>query len=435
MPHILLASYHFPPSSAVGARRPARIARLLPEFGYEVDVVCASAENAAAPSDPSQWSLVPDESRVRRIDTPFVFGRNPSHAVPTGNLSQRVWWKARTYAEWLFVTHDWSWNWGGAAVDVLAADPETEQAYDLLLVDGPPRPAIVPFVRWANRLGIPIVVDLRDSWAFDEEPVPGRLDLRPNARRLRWGLRLREEAITAAAHIVLSSPEGADLMRGRFPALDGRRFSCIPNAFAEVDEMPQGTADRGTDRVRLVYTGSLAYGRLAQVEALIQGMGELRRRGGAEVELVVVGHAGESLGRIAEAEGVADRVETVEWMARDDAIRLQREANTLLLLQPSANADVRVAVPAKLFEYMERRRNIFGLVGRTPAARIIDEHALGVVSVGEDPDSIADALQRLSKCVGERPFLAPPPESYSERATVTEFAELLDGILTARMRE
>jgi glycosyltransferase involved in cell wall biosynthesis len=422
---LLIASYHFPPGSAVGGRRPARLARLLPDFGYQCDVICASPENAAEPSDPSQMSLVPDGVRVHRIDTPFTFGRNPGKP-PTRGFASLAWWRARSYAEWLFIVHDWSWNWGVAAAKALTTDPEFAHTYDAMVVDAPPRPAVVPFMRWARARNIPALLDLRDKWAWHVETRPGPFDLRPTERRRRWGMPLREEAITTAAHVVLTSPQMADLMRGHFPGLPPAHFSSIPNAFMDVDRAPADPGERRNGHLRIVYTGSLAYGRLGQAEALLRGMAELRRRGGPEVDLIIAAPGGDSLDITARDEGLRGNLELLGWISRDDAIRVQRQADALLLLQP---AEVQVAIPAKLFEYMERRRNILGLVGSSPGAQIIEEYALGVVSAGDDPHSIADALQRLARSVEERRFLPEPPASYSERATVAEFAQRLDTML------
>ena len=217
-------------------------------------------------------------------------------------------------------------------------------------------------------------------------------------------------------------------MRGRFPDLPATHFSCIPNAFQDVDSTPAGSGEQTRGRLRVAYTGSLAYGRLDQTAGLIRGMAEAKRRGGPDVELVVAGAGGDSLLDTALAEGLEGNVTVLGQVSRDESVRIQREADALLLLQPR-QMGAREAIPAKLFEYMERRRNVLGLVGASPGARIIEENGLGVVSLQEDPRSIAESLTALARCVADRPFLPPPPDAYSERATVTEFAERLDRIL------
>src|SRR5690606_30936489 len=115
-PRVLLVSYHFPPSNQVGARRPGRLARLLPAHGYDVEVVCASLERAVGASDESQQDLVPTNARIHRVDTPFVLDRHPYEPPWEGTLGEMVWWRARAYAEEVFLTRDWAWAWGVAAL-------------------------------------------------------------------------------------------------------------------------------------------------------------------------------------------------------------------------------------------------------------------------------------------------------------------------------
>ena len=49
-PRVLLVSYHFPPVGGAGVQRPAKFARYLPEFGWDVSVL-----QAANPSVPLLW--------------------------------------------------------------------------------------------------------------------------------------------------------------------------------------------------------------------------------------------------------------------------------------------------------------------------------------------------------------------------------------------
>lgn len=432
MPRVLLVSYHFPPSNAVAAQRAARLARLLPDYGYEVDVVCASVERAAGAPDPSQLRLIPDNALIRRVDTPWVLGRDPLRPPRAASPTETFWWKSRAYAEWLFLTKDWSWKWGKKASKVMASG-FAHAGYDLFIVDAPPNSSIVPLVQLAAKEGIPIVIDLRDLWGPDGGTSPKWQSVFPSARRRRWLSGLREQTIRAADHTVLTSPDMAESMRRSFPDLDPSCFSFITNAYGEFDADAEPKDDSHLSPcLRIVYTGSLAYGREDQARLLIRGMGELNRQGGPALELLVAGDLGSSLVPTAEAEQVSGQVRFLEWIARDRAVELQREAGALLLLQPWENLGTRCAIPAKLFEYMARRRNILAMVGDGPAASIIREHGLGVVITGETPSSTADSLRDLVVRVKKNPFLPSPPGVFSERHTVAEFAAVLDRVLAHR---
>ncbi len=317
MRKVLLVSYHFPPSSAVGALRPARLARLLPAFGFEVDVICASGSRRRGSNDPSRVALVPEGSRVWRIDTPFVLGRDPHDPPSSGPRMSLAWWKARAYFEWLFLTREWSWHWGQAAGRAATSWLEKEE-FDLVVLDGPPNPSVIPAIRAAKRFGVPAVLDLRDLWWCDDQALPPWWRGSPRLRRTRWESELRDEAVRTADRVVLTSAEMMGVMRGWYPDLSASHFSAITNAYGEVDAGLPALEERGSGgRLRLVYTGSLSYGRVEQAKQLIKGMGELRGGDGPEIELSFIGDGGSLLRIAAEEAGVSDRVFVEDWVAQD----------------------------------------------------------------------------------------------------------------------
>src|SRR5436309_15016195 len=54
MRKVLLITYHYPPSAAVGAIRPAKFARYLPEFGWQPIVLTISTKANKGGSDTGQ---------------------------------------------------------------------------------------------------------------------------------------------------------------------------------------------------------------------------------------------------------------------------------------------------------------------------------------------------------------------------------------------
>jgi len=301
--------------------------------------------------------------------------------------------------------------------------------YDVLVLDTPPHPSVVPFLRLARREGIPSILDLRDVWGFEHESYPFWRSLSPRKRRARWSLSLRDEAVRAADHVVTTTPEMSQAMRQRCPDLDPSHFSCIPNAYQTVDPSTEASsARRPSTLLRVVYTGSLAYGRAGQARRFIEAMEYSRGMGGQDVELLLAGDGGKQLIESLASGVSTEQVHDLGPLDREGAISLQRSADALLLLQPSDYLGTRVAIPAKLFEYMARRIPIFGMVGSGSAGRLIREYGLGVVPSGEDPGSLARALEQLSEQIRISPRLAEPPEEYSERSTMAAFAQVLNRV-------
>ncbi len=415
VPKILLVSYHFPPSRAIGARRAERLARLLPQHGYRVDVVCAGRPGSGPTSDPSTGV------RVFRTETPHVFGRDPT-SQPGRGIS-RGWWKARAYVEWLFWTTEWSWAWARESLrenQMALADSK----YDAMLVSGPPHPALAPFVRFARARDIPVVVDLRDIWAVVDEEWPAGWFLRPRVRRHRWQLRLRDQVLASAARVVCNTPEMGELMAARVPALREKGLVDIPNAFESVDALSEVTAPN-----TLVHTGTLAYGRVDQAIALTRALGLLAERGGPIVRLVLAGPLTDRVVSVAEREGLSRHLVGHEWLERDEAIALQRSAAALVLFQSDGLGSA-VAVPGKLYEYMERRKYMLAIAGEGPTRRLISEHDLGEVVGASDPEEIANAVGRLLARVQDQDEVPEPPEEFSAEATALRFKTVLDSVLS-----
>lgn len=423
---ILLVSFHFPPARAVGGLRPSRWARRLPEFGVPVDVVCGPPYGVADEPDPSRHHLVPEASEVHVVPATYVLGRNPFAVPPRAAAVPRAWWKTRAYVEWLFLTRDWAWRWGaeaGRRVEALLEGGD----YGAVVVEGPPFPAVIPTVRAARARGVPVVLDARDVWWVDDRPRSPLGVFHPRRRRLLWWAGLRAEAIRTADRVVFTTPDMADLTAEWFPEA-ASRFSCIPNCFGAVDGEDALPAFVPGRRVRLIHTGSLAYGRLEQAAGLIEAAGAARRAGEPDVEFCFVGGDAEPLAEVARGAGVADLVDVRPWVPSEEAVRLQREAHGLILLQPPHMVETRVAVPAKLFDYMERRRNVLGLVGTGPAARLIDELDLGVSVPTESLEGLMGGLDAIRRRIEARPVLPPPSPEYSEERSVARLAGVLAGL-------
>ena len=99
-PKVLLVSFFFPPTRAIGGRRAGRLARLLPENGFDVDVVCGQfvarnngSNGGLLAADDTQRSLIPVTGRIFRRTPDFAFGRDPEG--DPGRGFHRAWWKAR----------------------------------------------------------------------------------------------------------------------------------------------------------------------------------------------------------------------------------------------------------------------------------------------------------------------------------------------------
>ncbi len=236
-----------------------------------------------------------------------------------------------------------------------------------------------------RRRGVPWVADLRDGWRFEPyRDFPLDIEERVDARMER-GVLSHADRVTA-----VSEPIAADL-RNRL----GLQSVTVPNGYDE-EEVPAAEAlhSLAPDRHSIVYTGRLATGGRT-LDALIASLRALERRAAPELERLEVVLAGPLTGDEraaldgAGAEGVLRSVGTLE---RDQTLRLQRDADSLLLLTAGSREG---EATGKLFEYLYAERPILVLGDRTEAARIVQNTKAGVVIPSDDPERIADALVAL----------------------------------------
>lgn len=435
MASVLLVSYHYAPSAAVGARRAARFARHLAGSGHDVHVVCGSmlpsdasdqAYSGLSRADRSQLDLVHDEARVSRVPTRFPFGRDPSQDISALTAGERMWWKVRAYAEALLPMRSWEALWGLDAAR--QARPLIEGGHvDVVIVSVPPGRVVHESAALAHAHGIPVVADFRDLLRPSYEKVRSSRRRFPadHARRRASDAALLE-LYRISDRIVFSSEEAAEYAKVDCDYVDAGRVRHVTNAFDRVDDEVE--VSNRDDQLELVYSGSLAYGREAQLIRFLAGLGAMRVADDPLVRLSIVGSAGPNVRAAVQEYGLEDRVNLHGWLPRERVTEIQRSADALLLLQPPGEPRIEMAIPAKLFEYMERRKSVLSLAP-TAGDRVVREHDLGVVARAGTPTQVADSLRELARMVRERPVLPPPPDVFSSEKTSAEFWAIVESCL------
>jgi glycosyltransferase involved in cell wall biosynthesis len=119
----------------------------------------------------------------------------------------------------------------------------------------------------------------------------------------------------------------------------------------------------------------------------------------------------------ADLDGMVRHVGNLE---RAESLRLQREADSLLLLTAGSR---RGEATGKLFEYLGAERPILVLGEHSEAARIVRAARAGLAAPVDDPAAIAVELERLVS--GALPVDAAP-ETYAYPALAQRYAEVVE---------
>lgn len=209
--------------------------------------------------------------------------------------------------------------------------------------------------RTARRLRVPWIADFRDPFA----PAI--------SREGNWLPRLASETLEKrffreAASIIVNTEAMAAMYRERYPE-QAAKISVIWNGFDPHNELGPLPIPPRQKRI-LSHVGTLYAGR--NPVAILESMERLRARGDAEAlncEIVLIGPNFSN----PDEQTVIDRCVAAGWTKQDgtkipqeQALRITRESDGLLLLQPQSE----IQVPGKLFEYVRIGRPILSLAPR-----------------------------------------------------------------------
>jgi glycosyltransferase involved in cell wall biosynthesis len=364
---ILLASYHFPPDAAVGALRVAKLARILPEFGWAPHVLTVRDDLRREGLDEGRLEGLQDIPVLRTGELPrvfetlgrarFVFGSRsvgpnaaaiaaPIPAAAAGETLER--WLARAFKSlFLFLPDDkknWSLRAAASAVRLIR-----QRRIEWVLTSGPPFSTHIIGLVAKLLTGVKWVADFRDPWV---DMLPERNPAMVSAASDRLESWMEWSVVTRADRILTTTERMRSAMTGRYSSLPPERFVCMPNS-VDTDRIQPGDLRCKFEVFTITYTGSLYFHRTP--EPLFEAVGQLLASDKASRESIrikLVGQCREVNGRdtlrLAGSYGLDGVVEVIDRVPHCEAVRIMQRSHLLLLLAPERH---RLVVPAKIFDY------------------------------------------------------------------------------------
>jgi glycosyltransferase involved in cell wall biosynthesis len=422
---LLLLAYYFPPIGGAGAQRNTKLARYLPERGFEIDVITGPLSDGHrwAPQDETMIAEIHESVRVHRIPGP-----EPSWSSG---------WRRRT-ERWLRRPWPWQGWWADQTVRLAL---ERARDVDLVYCSLAPFAVAPAAIEISRQLDRPLVLDLEDPWALDE-----MLIFETGLHR-RLELRTMERVLRTAAGIVMNTPESAARVLETFPRLRSTPVTSIVNGYdsADFDGPPPPRTD---DAFRIVHTGTLHSVEQDRHPRLRRFVGGGTEAHIASRSLIYLLRAVDEL--LGERPDLADRIEVHlagrltdadrreigdshlvhehGFLPHRETIGLIRSADLLFLPMHDVPAGSRAAiVPCKSYEYLASKRPILAAVPdgdlrdmladsgtarlarptdvaelKTGIAEAIDAAAAGLGSPGGN-DALLARIERqsLTSCVVE----------------------------------
>jgi hypothetical protein len=297
-----------------------------------------------------------------------------------------------------------------------------EQPVDCVITSSPPDSVHLAGLR-LGRNRPAWIAELRDGWTYEPLRPPF-----PTGWQRRLDERLeRRVALGADGLIGVTGPIADDLAQ-RF----GRPTATVRNgwdpALEPAIEAAEPPALEG-DRINLVYTGSLGGIRGHDDRGLLAALRGISRDDAAlagRLRVVFAGPLTASERAELASPDLAPVVRTVGELPRPQALRLQRDADGLLLITSS---DVSMAT-GKLYEYLAAGHPILTLAGENEAARIVTETGTGRVVAPDDVPGIHSALTALADGELERSYEPRGLDEYVYPGPATALSELIDRVLS-----
>ena len=209
---------------------------------------------------------------------------------------------------------------------------------------------------------------------------------------------------------------------------------CIYNGYDAADFAEPAPRTRVDGTCRLVYLGTLWA--LTDASPLVEGAVKFAAASpdrAKHMELVFTGRrTPEQASVLDKLDGLPCRTTRLDYLEHDEAVRLMRAANGLILLLAERPGAERI-VPAKLFEYMAARRPIVGVVPAGECRDLLRGCPGATVCEPRDAGTVAEALAReVDRATAGREvdWGSFDPSRYSRASLAAELGGALDGVVS-----
>ncbi len=351
MKKVLIISYYWPPSGAIGVHRCLKFAKYLRDFGWEPIVY--TAENAQYPYfDESNFKHIPEGMEVLKgkIIEPFrifkvLSGRKKSdvlyNPVQIRDKKQKFIDKAGIWVRGNFFIPDARFLWIKPSLRRLSNYLKNNKV-DAILSDGPPHTNTVIACKLAKKFNIPWLADYQDPWTqvdYYKEFKIGKLADKKHRK-------LEQEAFRTASKTTIASPS----WKKDLEAIGAKNVDVIFWGY-DTDDF-NGLKAQPKNEFIISHAGLLGFDR--NPETFFKILKELKAENkefAKKMKIILAGSVDFQVKETIEEAGLQENTEYLGSIARTNAIQLTLNSSILLLpLNKADNAKGRI--PGKLFEQM-----------------------------------------------------------------------------------
>ena len=427
MKKVLIITYYWPPAGGIGVHRFLKMARYLPDYGWEPIIL--TTRNGSYPYlDPDLEQDVPASVKVFRTTPlePFLWynwlrgkkGKQVEVAVIGWN-SRKTW--LQRFSEWIranFFIPDARVGWYPSAVRK-ATEIIREHQPDAIITTGPPHSTHLIGLRLKNKFNIPWIADMRDPWT-----------------RIFYNFQLPRTCLTKKIdhYVEQAVIKNADRISVIGPGMK-EHFNTSPdktdvvyNGFDEQDFLPNPA--RETDGFVIRFVGNMKAN--DDIPSFWKAFSRLRDTDPGfkqNVRLIITGRIDPKVMEVIENEKLKTVIEAEGFVPHTEAVHKMQDAQMLLFSVP-VTPDGQLYITGKLFEYIGANCPILGIGPKGgDADQILRQSDANPLFDYDDVDGIYEALEAAYRQWTNDKKIQRKENSRRSLFTRKKQTEILAGIL------
>ena len=440
MRKVLIIAYHFPPDAAIGAVRPAKLVKYLPDFGWEPIVYTLKEkfyekcdndrlEPALEGLKMYRGSLVPGAlqlySKLYNVVRGLRNGDSTPNMVTVNAPEENLNGKYKKLLSSLLRLPDVNQGWP-LNVAIEGYKIARENKVNAFITSGPPMSTHIGGALLKKATGIKWVADFRDPW------VTRTRDIKIQDTQLAQALNRRLESwvVHSADKIVSTTDTTTNYFRTLLGSLSEDKCLTIPNGFDDDDfKAFRDIPPESSSKIRIVYAGSLYANRDPEpFFVALQRLIANRLIVEDQINIELIGDCknfrGVSVPGLVEQYGLTNIVHIIDTMPYHMCLKRMFNSQALLMFAQGQPTQI----PGKVFDYIRINKPIFVIAEDGETKEILKPFSNAFIADPLDIENIASSFLTFIKMIKEEKNTLVTDEKimrYSRRELTRGFAECL----------
>ena len=402
MKKVLIIAHEFPPLSIVGALRPFKFAKYLPDFDWEPVILSRKIGNYTERFDETLLAQLKRYVKIYRVFgfEPKIWYYNYSYRLRNNNAltqkkiknnisSKNIYLRPlKKFLETWIEIPDEAVGWIPFAffkgMDIIKRDH-----IDVIYSTSPPISGHMVGLFLSRITKKPWVADFRDPWT--QYPI----DEYHSVIRKKIDEMIENRLLQSADVVTVTSESTAKAFENKYPSIDRKKIITITNGY-DPSDFENSNVKINNEKFIITHTGAY-YARKSSnkfLEALYEFL-KLYPQTRTKILVRFVGTLDDITQHLIVSLKLEDVIEFVGYVPYQESIQYQAESDVMLITL-SSRPGHEVIIHARLFEHLAIKKPILALIPpEGEAAKIIRETNSGIVVSPDDKDKICEAISRL----------------------------------------